>query len=389
MRQEIAAGMAASITHEFELSGGRNVMRFPTHKPDEMYFTKAVLLRHVFSGFDDAVAIRQTTDGLCLAVRNTVSQINARRRDISMGSFANSVHVRCANDRTVLAAVVDIMLSAGYRVTGEPSVDADLSSYDPRLRAIRISAERNGWCGLLDSDFAAAIPLACELSRRLDTNALHVMVMGSSSWQYQLFGGGLQLDDFCSAGESGSESENITGLANCTDILAEGVLQTLQQSYESRLRDLERKFEESMPSDILAVHRKVQDGTANQEEMKRYDKWGAAHSRQIMKGIDEALVGALPMPGAQHTIPKEDLQIHIERLRQILLSSVSAERIFRILGKQSAYAENVLADFLELIGVQPLFASLSYQYVEDFCETDLVDQEIRLVEHLKFRKESP
>ena len=49
------------------------------------------------------------------------------------------------------------------------------------------------------------------------------------------------------------------------------------------------------------------------------------------------------------------------------------------------FAEETLAEFLPLVGIAPVYAHLSYRYLEEFSESELASQSVQMAEHLRFK----
>jgi hypothetical protein len=77
---------------------------------------------------------------------------------------------------------------------------------------------------------------------------------------------------------------------------------------------------------------------------------------------------------------------HLHHLRPLLMADIDDNRVIKVLQKKTTFAEEVLLDFLPLIGVQPTFAYLGYEYMDGFSTADLLEENIAFTDHLKFRK---
>ncbi len=164
-----------------------------------------------------------------------------------MGSWSNSLHVR-ADDATVVANAIERLLTAkGRRLEPTPVKtggrsgpwiddedefedddfaadaddngdeydeldeggfdDEDLDGGDGGPRGIRIFKPVNGWVGVLDSDLEGISELAGELSLRLSTDTMLVLVNDSDSWYYWLHRNGVPVDEFDSMGSDELDDE--------------------------------------------------------------------------------------------------------------------------------------------------------------------------------------
>ena len=108
-------------------------------------------------------------------------------------------------------------------------------------------------------------------------------------------------------------------------------------------------------------------------------------SKDSLSGFSPGLDAHLGR-AADHDDVLTHLQPHLEQLRPLLKSGVTDEQVLKALGAQAVFAEDLLQQFLPLLGIHPFYALLSYRYLGDFSPQDQESHEIRLVEHLKFKK---
>jgi hypothetical protein len=269
------------------------------------------------------------------------------------------------------------MRDAGYLTTDEqPDEEAMWSTPSP-LRALHVSKAHKGWVGLLDSDLVDSVSLASDLSCRLETYAIQFMVNDSDSWHYVLFHHGSQVDAFSSSGELEGECEIDKMSPEIAQLLSGGGL-------EQRMREVQQQMERDKPSEIRDIQQRIQQGTATQEEMQQLGQWIQAESQrfvdQVMPGMRQVLV--------RPSVPEAELSGHLEKLRPILPRDAADSLVLAVLGKQAVCAEEVLGEFMKLVGVQSFFANLSYRYLEECTETDLLGADIDIVAHLKFRTDT-
>ena len=89
-----------------------------------------------------------------------------------MGSFATSVHVKSENADAVVAAIRELLIEDGWRPTERAIEPQDVWGDAAGVRGVHVSAARDGWVSLLDSDLAASQALVAELAGRLTAPAL-------------------------------------------------------------------------------------------------------------------------------------------------------------------------------------------------------------------------
>jgi len=63
---------------------------------------------------------------------------------------------------------------------------------------------------------------------------------------------------------------------------------------------------------------------------------------------------------------------------------VSEGVVHEVLGRQAAFAEEVLAAFLPLVGTDELFAHSSYECADEYLLAELAPRGIRLEQHLTY-----
>jgi hypothetical protein len=291
---------------------------------------------------------------------------------IVMGSFATSLHVKCDDTELVIAAIKNVIRDAGYETTEEPLDENAEWGMPSALRGIHVSRAHNGWVGLLDSDLVNSFALVADLSRSLETYAIVFLVHDSDSWNYQLCRCGSQLDEFSSSAEINQEHD-------LPEVSPEAV---------QRMLDLRQQMLDGMPSEIREIEARFMEGTATQEEMKRFSEWAEANSEQVTRHISQ-IASEMSPPVASHSPAEREFGDHIEKLRPILRPDATDGRVSEVLCKQTLFAEQVLREFLELLGVQQGFADLSHRYLEEWTETELLKNGIEIVAHLKFKSSSP
>lgn len=105
---------------------------------------------------------------------------------------------------------------------------------------------------------------------------------------------------------------------------------------------------------------------------------------ELMSDVMPGMVPSHDRP----SVPEADLSAHLEKLRPILPPDATDSRVLEVLGKQSVFAEEVLGQVMELLGMQPFFANLRYRYLEVCTETELLDVDIKMVAHMKFKTDA-
>lgn len=311
-----------------------------------------------------------------------------------MGSFANSLHVRSNDAGSVTDGIRQILKNRGFRGTQAAST-LDPQDLDPSVRALHVAESRDGWVGVLDSDLMGLLTLAQELSSRLQTHALCVMVNDSDSWHYELFHKGREVDGFDSPGSSplldlNELPEDMLEMPDAKE-LAEAMEAVMDQ-----MPALAELLQSLLPPEMREIHRKITDGTATPEEAEEFSQWsrelaeGAAvdFGDATKKGTDSDLpVAATDSDGNGQAASKQELEGHLHHLRPLLASGVLPDRVREILVEKATFAEEPMADFLEVLGVSRFFAQLSFQYFAEFDSEEIHREGIGFQEPLVFVRE--
>lgn len=310
-----------------------------------------------------------------------------------MGSFANSLHVRTNDLAAVAAALRKSLLGEGFHPT-EEQLDADARwGMSATLRGIHLSKPRQGWVAILENDPLSSVALATELSQQLQTYAIQLFVNDSDSWHYQLFYRGRQIDTFDSAGDEAAEWDEDESNEDSLDALANGGLAGIERAMRGKAQEFEAFLTAEMPPDVLAIHGKMRSGQASQEEMQAYMEWMSAempkHMAAMQRLVADAMQG-LGLGGSTKggpTLEEEERELHphVQRLTPLLVPDASRSLLLELLGRQAVFAEETLAEFLPLVGIAPVYAHLSYRYLEEISESELASQSVEMAEHLRFR----
>jgi hypothetical protein len=314
-----------------------------------------------------------------------------------MGSFANSLHVRSDNLKAVSDAVQAALRSEGFQPTDE-ELDADARwGMSASLRGIHISEPREGWVAVLENDPLSSVALAGDVSRRLATYAVQFFVNDSDSWHYQLFHRGQQIDAFDSSDEEGGAYDE-DELESAAASLAAGGLASVEEAIRGKAQEFEAMLTAGMPPDVREIHSRMQTGQVTPPEMQTYMQWMNAEMPKRMADIQRMVGEALRGLGArgpetggktqesrQPYADDEELLTHVQRLQPLLVSGTPSDQVLEVLGRQAVFAEETLGEFLPLVGIAPVYAHLSYRYLEEFSESELASQSVRMAVHLKFR----
>lgn len=269
-----------------------------------------------------------------------------------MGSFVFNSHVRAGDAALVARLAAESLAARGY----SPAPEANAA------RTIHVFESHHGWVSLLDSDFADALELLGDLSRRLDTRTLFVAVHDSDSWHYVLFDRGETSGDFSSppGEEPGEIGELPPELARLLDA---GAVEEFQQELDQRTESFQRRLEDLIPAEIREIQRKLADATASPNEMRTFLDWTREELPQLseqLRTIAHHVFGAgdVPAEAASAESKPPSMSDRIDCLRPILVPDATDELLREILERRSLFAEETLAEFLPLCGLPPDFAYL-------------------------------
>ncbi|QDT29536.1 hypothetical protein [Gimesia panareensis] len=295
-----------------------------------------------------------------------------------MGSFANSVHVRSNDSDEVISAIQTILQTDGYEPTDEEPDEEAMWGMPSAHRALHVSQPVNGWVNLLDSDLLGSANLSAELSLQLQSPVMQFFVNDSDSWAYVLYERGDESDGFDSSG-------GLMGGGMWDESMPETIPFAAEGNMEQKALEAMQQIEAAMPAEIRAIQQKINQGQASQDEFLQLSQWIQEHSRQFMDQFRSDIVHSMEQPERV----QEDLSPHIEPLRPLLVAGVTDERVLKLLDEQAVFAEETLAAFMPLIGVPPIFANLSYRYLEEITTDELAAEGVRMQSHLKYKTDMP
>ena len=312
-----------------------------------------------------------------------------------MGSFANSLHVKCGSDKQVAGATREILAEQGWQPTTEPLPADHRYQMQSRLRGVHISAAAGGWVSVLDSDLAGAQTLTSALAERLKTHAIFFLVNDSDAWSYLLASPSGEVSEFDTMPDDDEEidEESLGQLHEATNAAMR--LQSLMRdpAQMQRMQQFTAEMLASAPPEIRELDAKMKRGQFNVADMQRYHAWSREHMARFLAQLDPSLGslfgGARPAIKAKPKRKKSraqraERQRRLDELRPLLAPGVSDDQVGAALDQQAVFAEEPLADFLPLLGIAEHYAFLSYHYLEETTPTELSAEGIRFVHDLRF-----
>jgi hypothetical protein len=310
-----------------------------------------------------------------------------------MGSFANSLHVKSDSAERVVAEIEKILGPAGWQATEKFPARGFGTGAPGEIRGLRISAPSGGWVSVLDSDLASAEGLTRSLAEQLSTHAIFCFVNDSDSWSYLL------VDPDGATSQFDSEVDEEWGDEDLDeDELGAklGVLESLTRdgSMQQRMTDLTRQMMAEAPPDIQALYAKMQAGQVTAADMQKYQAWAMQQMPKLLSQLDPrwgALLGgarpaASPKARARKKSKAEQAadKERLDHLRPLLAAGVTDKQVLAVMERKDVFAENVLGEFLPLIGISRSYADLGYPYVAETSPAALAAQNVSFAHHLRF-----
>ncbi|HVW03123.1 MAG TPA: hypothetical protein VHB77_22370 [Planctomycetaceae bacterium] len=290
-----------------------------------------------------------------------------------MGSFANSIYVRSTSPQAVADAVQQVMAGEGYTPTDEELDEMSMQGMGGNLRGIDVSEPHGGWVCVLDSDLACMLEFTPSLARHLNTAAITALVNDSDSWCYFLYDGEQQIDAFDSSG----------GLEAMDELID---LEELDPNdFSARMSSLEADIGDRFPTEIREIQARAAAGKMQPGDMAKLQEWMetgwpkliaelTGDVNQLIHDFDDGEVSGRISPVADDgdaPIDDETMQEHVALLRPYLPLDVTDRQLQQVLEKRAVFAEELLAEFLELLGVGGFGANLSYRYAREYGDEEL------------------
>lgn len=302
-----------------------------------------------------------------------------------MGSFANSMHVKCNDETKVASALREAMCDAGYQpMTQECDTNGRMGA-SSSIRAFYLTEAHQDWVGVLDSDGPTSSSLAGDLSKRLNTYSIHFFVNDSDSWRYQLFHQGAACDSFISVEDVG-ELTGVDALSPQGDPASlGGAPPRSDEEIVEQLQKIQRTIQEDdVPDAIKEVERRMKEGTATNDDYQQFVKYGQYQASRLASEICQSIPEFAPWIMGSGA-PKRDVKKHVRMLRPILAEGATTRRLSAVLRKQADFAEEMLGQFMDLVGIQELFSLLNYRYLAEHGRVSLLKAEIKVCKHVRFR----
>jgi hypothetical protein len=318
-----------------------------------------------------------------------------------MGSYANSLHVRSDDAERVAETLVELFAKSGWRPT-QKTIDARAAWAEDSLRGVQISAPRDGWMSILDTDLMGAHTIASRLAKKLATHAIFFFVDDSDSWSYLLADPKGKTSEFESGGDSEDDEDEGGELVEASAGVAQ--LQALMHdgSMLQKFKDMQEQMLATAPPEVREALERIKSGRAMPEDMQRYQAWAQQelpkHQLQLRSMISGLLNLARIAPvksskkaaGRKRTKSQRAAEKkRLDALRPLFAAGVTDEQVQDVLDQRDLFAENVLAEFLPLLGISAYYANLNYRYLSGVRENELAAHQIHFVRDVRFETSRP
>jgi hypothetical protein len=268
--------------------------------------------------------------------------------------------------------------------------DDDDDAFDdggPQERRLSIFQPAAGWVGILDSDLGGLATLARELSRVLRTDTLLVAVDDSDSWGYQFHRDGQPVDEFDSSGDpSGNDAEASPELEDAIargdeDAVAE-IITREAMAYAPEGPITMHDGSEMIPPHIFVIQQRMAEGKATFWERWRYRLWWLRFLYRALRGKVGGGEFGFDIP---RSVPLDEatLSRHVANIRDFFPSADEAA-LRKLLPKSRFPSENLLVEFLTIVGLPGLYGLLNYDYQRDHSKRELAGEGIVRVADLRF-----
>ena len=266
---------------------------------------------------------------------------------------------------------------------GQHSLHGDFGG-DRQARTVVVFEPRAGWVGVMDSSLEGNIELASELSARLATDTMLVMVNDSDSWYYWMHRRGTSFDEFDSAhGDFDDDAAEPTGewLAAIEnqdeDKLHELLMAKAPQNIKFPSPDI------GIPFQIATLGAKIAAGQATFWERIKY-RWLSI--KFLFKFLtrrfsEEKMDFGFDIPHTE--MDDEDLDKHIGQTKAFF-PNASEEDLRKLLPKCRFPSEDLLRKYLAIVGLPWFYAYLSYSYLSEHSAEELASHGIVQATELHF-----
>jgi hypothetical protein len=255
---------------------------------------------------------------------------------------------------------------------------------------------------ILDSDLAGSHALTSVLARRLGAHAILFFVNDSDSWSYLLADTQGATTEFDSD-EGAYDDEDGADFVDSASAFAQVNALMQDGSILQKMQEMQARMSADAPPEIRAAEERIKTGRGTAADMQQYQTWALQEMPKYVAEM-KSMLGPLITPGGRGSrrtdaSPQKPRQRskseqaawnkRLSALRPLLVPGVTDDQVQAVLDKRAIFAEEILAEFLPLLGLSDYYANLSYRYLEHSTTGDLPSYNIRFLHHLRFESSSP
>jgi hypothetical protein len=133
------------------------------------------------------------------------------------------------------------------------------------------------------------------------------------------------------------------------------------------------------PPEVRAAQERMRSGRATPADMQQYQAWAMQEMPKYMADMKALLGGVLGIqaPGARKAAEKPAASRKVNRaeraaqrerlaaLRPLFARGTTDEQVEEVLEKRAVFAEEILAEFLPLVGLSADYAYAGYAYAQE------------------------
>jgi hypothetical protein len=320
-----------------------------------------------------------------------------------MGSFANSLHVKTSDTERVATNLTELFAEAGWQPTQKKLELHETWGGEGPVRGVQISAPREGWVSILDTDLMGVHAAVPRLAKKLGTHAIFFLVDDSDAWSYLLADPKGVVSEFESGVGAGDEEdyddsemvESGAAIAQLQNLMRDG-------SMLQKFQDMQAQMLAAAPPEVREAEVRIKHGQGTTADMQVYQAWTMKEMPKHQAQLRSAISGLFNLPrivpetrarqkaGRKQTKAERAVEKkRLDSLRPLFGAGASDEQVQEVLNKQATFAEDVLAEFLLLLDISEFYANLSYRYLRGAKDSELAAHNIQFVHDLRFETNRP
>jgi hypothetical protein len=318
-----------------------------------------------------------------------------------MGSFATSLHVKSNDANRVASTLAEILAGEGWRPTEKTPIESAQRGMPSDVRAMQVSDSQDGWVSILDTDLMGAHSLAPAIAKKLATHAIFFFVNDSDSWSYLLANPKGTVSEFDSD-ESDDDDDFGDDMVEAGPAIAQLNAMMQDGSLMQKAQEMQQHMSAVAPAEIREAEARIKSGRGTPGDMLQYRTWAMQEMPKYMAELRSLMGGAIdPFRLAGQSAPKKKSERkpnkgeraaqkkRLDQLRPLFAPGATDDQVQNVLDKRAVFAEEILAEFLPLLGIADFYANLSYRYLTESTTHELASHNIRFSRHLRFEPDKP